>query len=80
MKEEWKDIQAYPGLYQISNLGRVKSKPRQGTSGGVMKWTTHTRKHYFDGKTRQYKNHYIMLRFKNKNRTFTQKTLMKCYW
>lgn len=25
MKEEWKDIKSYEGLYQISNLGRVKS-------------------------------------------------------
>lgn len=28
MKEEWKDIQGYEGLYQISNLGRVKSLKR----------------------------------------------------
>lgn len=26
--EVWKDIQGYEGLYQISNLGRVKSLPR----------------------------------------------------
>jgi hypothetical protein len=26
--EEWKDIEGYEGLYQISNLGRVKSLPR----------------------------------------------------
>lgn len=25
MKEVWKDIQGYEGLYQVSNLGRVKS-------------------------------------------------------
>ena len=25
MKEEWKDIKGYEGLYQVSNLGRVKS-------------------------------------------------------
>ena len=24
--EEWKDIQGYEGLYQVSNLGRVKNK------------------------------------------------------
>lgn len=28
MKEEWKDIIGYEGVYQISNLGRVKSLPR----------------------------------------------------
>ena len=26
MKEVWKDIKDYEGLYQVSNLGRVKSK------------------------------------------------------
>ena len=25
MKEVWKDIVGYEGLYQVSNLGRVKS-------------------------------------------------------
>ena len=25
MKEEWKDIKGYEDLYQVSNLGRVKS-------------------------------------------------------
>ena len=29
MKEIWKDIKGYEGLYQISNLGRVKSLPRE---------------------------------------------------
>lgn len=28
MVEEWKDIYGYEGLYQVSNLGRVKSLPR----------------------------------------------------
>lgn len=27
--EEWKDIQGYEGLYQVSNLGRVKSLERR---------------------------------------------------
>lgn len=29
--EIWKDIKGYEGLYQVSNLGRVKSFPRKGT-------------------------------------------------
>ena len=29
MKEIWKDIKDYEGLYQVSNLGRVKSLPRK---------------------------------------------------
>ena len=28
MKEIWKDIKGYEGLYQISNLGRIKSLPK----------------------------------------------------
>lgn len=28
--EIWKDIEGYEGLYQVSNLGRVKSLPRKG--------------------------------------------------
>lgn len=31
MKEIWKDIKNYEGLYQVSNLGRIKSLPRNGT-------------------------------------------------
>lgn len=29
MKEEWKDIEGYEGLYQISNFGRIKSFDRE---------------------------------------------------
>lgn len=29
MNEIWKDIKGYEGLYQISNLGNVKSLSRQ---------------------------------------------------
>lgn len=29
MKERWKDIPKYEGIYQVSNLGRVKSLPRK---------------------------------------------------
>ena len=25
MKEKWKDIEGFEGLYQISNLGRIKT-------------------------------------------------------
>ena len=31
MKEIWKSIKDYEGLYEISNLGRVRSLPRKGT-------------------------------------------------
>lgn len=28
MQEVWKDISGYEGLYQVSNLGRIKSLER----------------------------------------------------
>ena len=31
MAEIWKPIKDYEGLYEISNIGRVKSLPRNGT-------------------------------------------------
>ena len=37
-KEEWKHIENYEGLYEVSNFGRVKSIPRLGTRGGIMKF------------------------------------------
>lgn len=33
--EIWRDIKNYEGLYQVSNLGRVRSFPRYGTSNNV---------------------------------------------
>lgn len=33
MYEDWKDIKGYEGLYQISNLGRIKSVERHDTLG-----------------------------------------------
>ena len=36
-KEKWLDVVGYEGLYQVSNFGRVKSLPRETTSGRVLK-------------------------------------------
>jgi hypothetical protein len=33
MEEIWKDIPDYEGLYQVSNLGRVKSLPKEWVTG-----------------------------------------------
>lgn len=35
MEEIWKDIKGYEGLYQVSNLGRVKSFHKYGKKGGL---------------------------------------------
>lgn len=37
MVELWKDIEGFEGLYQVSNLGRIKSAFREGTKGGIIK-------------------------------------------
>jgi hypothetical protein len=34
--EEWKAIEGYEGLYEVSNMGNVKSLPRHGTKGGLL--------------------------------------------
>lgn|SRR5574343_4405 len=34
MEEIWKDIVGYEGLYQVSNLGNIKSLPKQWKCGG----------------------------------------------
>lgn len=37
MTEQWIDVKGYEGLYQVSNLGNVKSLPRKGTKGKILK-------------------------------------------
>lgn len=37
MKEIWKDVKNYEGLYQVSNLGNIKSSKREGSAGGFIK-------------------------------------------
>lgn len=37
MEEIWKDVQDYEGLYQVSNLGRVKSVDRKSNNGHTLK-------------------------------------------
>lgn len=62
MEELWKDIKGYEGLYEISNLGQVRSIPRKGT----FKY-----KHIL--KTKKNKSGYLMVHlFKNgKGKAFT---------
>lgn len=35
--EFWKDIKGYEGLYQVSNVGQVRSLPRYGMKGKILK-------------------------------------------
>lgn len=37
MNEIWKDVTGYEGLYQVSNLGRVKAMPKRGHKEKIMK-------------------------------------------
>ena len=43
MKEIWKDIQGYEGLYQVSSLGRVKSLEKKITTYGTRSYTVKER-------------------------------------
>lgn len=40
MKEIWKPIPGYEKTYAVSNLGRVKSRRRFGTHGGILQLRT----------------------------------------
>lgn len=46
MTEEWRPVVGYEGLYEVSNLGRVKSLPRKGTKGGILVPSYNNSKHY----------------------------------
>lgn len=35
--EFWRDVKGYKGLYQVSNVGQVRSLPRHGTKGKILK-------------------------------------------
>jgi len=37
MDERWTPIREYEGLYEVSTAGRVRSFPRSGTRGGVLR-------------------------------------------
>ena len=60
MKEEWRDIVGYENLYQVSNLGRVKSLCQNNMKNGpIMKLC-------FD----KYGYNIITLRNKGKRKTY----------
>ena len=56
IKEIWKDIEGYEGLYQISNYGNLRSlKDKYGRKRILMRKFQKTQKGYLE--TRLYKNH-----------------------
>jgi hypothetical protein len=63
--ERWLPAAEYEGLYEVSSLGRVRSLPRPGTLGGILK---PQRKRYFtvnlyrDGKMRTVTVHSLVAR------------------
>lgn len=66
MKEVWKDIEGYEGLYQVSNYGRVKSVAKKVTydNGKEVNYKEKILKPYnCDG------GYQVVALFKNRNRT-----------
>lgn len=69
-KEQWKDIEGYEGLYEISTYGNVRSKERKSNSGKIIKEkilkqevTKNNRclvKLSKDGKTKKYQVHVLV--------------------
>jgi hypothetical protein len=71
MKEIWKDIPEYEGLYQISNLGRIKSLDR--TVEGIIKKYSYKSKILKAGTTTQGHLHVNLYKDKkSKSRTIHQ--------
>ncbi len=67
MNEEWRDIEGYEGLYQVSNLGRVKSFNYRGHKGniGILKPRLDGKKYetialYKDGKPKYVRIHRLV--------------------
>ena len=66
IKEVWKDIRGYEGLYQVSNLGRVKSLNYKRTGKERILKITKDRNGYYlvnlrkNNKTKMFKVHYLV--------------------
>ncbi len=65
MKEIWKDIPGYEGLYQVSNLGGVKSLSDRWGRERILKQCMHSTGRYYlnltkDGKLNSFKIHQLV--------------------
>src|SRR5687768_14098444 len=69
-KEIWKDIPAYEGYYQVSNLGRVRAVPRDIRVEGRGVWSLKDRilKQSYTNRTRRY--YHVVLSKDNKTKTY----------
>ena len=47
IKEIWREIPNTNGYYQVSNIGNVRSMPRNKTKGGILKLMTYDRNNYY---------------------------------
>lgn len=65
--EKWLPVTGYEGLYEVSSFGRVKSKKRNTTNGGILKGHVNKRNGYVyvslskHGKTQFVRLHRIVL-------------------
>lgn len=41
MTEQWLPVVGYEGLYEVSDAGRIRSIPRPGTRGGILRGDVH---------------------------------------
>lgn len=72
MEEVWKDVVGHEGLYEVSNLGRIRSLPRITTSrpmkGKLLSTATKDTKRYekvclsYNGNYKYYKVHQVVAR------------------
>lgn len=65
MEEFWKDVEGFEGLYQVSNLGQIRSLPRKGSRGGIMVGSKHPKGYRYitfrkDGKQYTLKVHRLV--------------------
>ena len=68
IKEVWKDIRGYEGLYQVSNLGRVKSLNYKRTGKERILKITKDR------------NGYYLVNLRKNNKTKMFKVNLRKYW
>lgn len=76
MKEVWKDIKGYNGMYQVSNFGRIYSKPRLVDRKGYKNYWTKEKINY----GLLYKNGYYVFCLydgKNYNREYVHRIVAK---